>query len=155
MRIHRGGHRRRRLLHHAFTIIEALVAVGVVGVVVLAMYGGLSSVFTMIRMARENQRATQIMVEKMETVRLYNWDQINSNGFIPRAFQAHYYSLNGTNSGTVYDGAITITSAPLNTTYSNTLRMVVVDIIWMSGQLPRSRQIRSYVSQYGLQNYVY
>ena len=155
MRIHQGGHRRRQLFQPAFTFIEAVVALGAVGVVALAMYAGLSSVFTLIRMSRENQRATQIMVEKMETVRLYNWDQINSNGFIPRAFQSHYYSANGTNHGTVYNGAITITSAPLDTTYSNTLRLVIVDINWTSGQTPRTRQIRSYVSQYGLQNYVY
>ena len=155
MRVHRGGHRRRRRFQHAFTFLEAVVSLAAVGVVVLAMYAGLSSVFTMIRMARENQRATQIMVEKMETVRLYNWDQINSNGFIPRSFQAYYYSANGTNTGTVYDGTITITNAPLDTAYSNTLRLVIVDINWMSAQTPRSRQIRSYVSQYGLQNYVY
>lgn len=113
MRIHRGGvHARRKTAYQAFTFLEAVVAVGAVGVLALALYAGLSSVFTMVRMSRENQRATQIMVEKMETVRLYNWDQINSNGFIPRGFQAYYYPANGTNCGTVYDGTITITRSP-------------------------------------------
>jgi type II secretory pathway pseudopilin PulG len=122
MNLQRGGHRTRSMADHAFTLIEALVALGAVGVVVLAMYAGLSSVFKLVRMSRENQRATQIMVEKLETVRLNNWAQINSNGFIPRAFQAYYHTANGTNHRTVYDGAITITSAPLDTTYSNFLR---------------------------------
>src|SRR5882672_783086 len=86
----------------AFTFVEVIIAMAAVGVVVVALYLGISSGFSIIRLARENLRATQIMVEKMETVRLYNWDQINSNGCIPRAFAKLSLSGNGQFTGAIY-----------------------------------------------------
>ena len=66
-----------------YTVIEALVAMGVVGLLVVALYAGMTSATISVRLARENHRATQIMDEKTELVRLLTWDQINSNGFVP------------------------------------------------------------------------
>jgi len=73
-----------------FSLIEATIGLGIIGTVVGAMLSGIANgTFTM-RMARENLRATQIMLEKVETIRLYSWDQINSNGFIPTTFTNLY-----------------------------------------------------------------
>lgn len=139
-----------------FTFVETFVAMFVVGLVVIALYGGMTSGFSVIRIARENQRATQILVEKMETIRLYNWDQITaSSNFIPRTFETYYYSGDRTNTGVLYRGSISINPAPVTEGYSNTLREIVVDIEWTERGLPRQREIRTFVSQYGLQNYVY
>jgi len=61
---------------------------GMIGTVVAAILSGImTGTFTM-RMARENLRATQIMLEKVETIRLYSWNQVTSNGFIPTDFVA-------------------------------------------------------------------
>ena len=139
----------------AFTFVEVLVAMGAVGVAVLSLYAGMSSGFSVLRMARENLRATQIMVEKMETVRLYNWDEISSNGFVPTNFQAPYYVEGGVTSPPIYSGTITISSPSMGTTYSSDLKKITVDINWTSSDLPRQRRITTFVSRYGLQNYIY
>src|SRR5213593_5012735 len=110
-----------------FTFVEVLVAMGALGVMVIALYAGISAGFSLIRMARENLRATQVMVEKMETVRLYNWDQICSNGYMPSPFEAPYYCEGGVTSPPIYYGTIIITNAPVTTAYSNSLKLVVVD----------------------------
>src|SRR6266487_2661671 len=76
----------------AFSLVEVTVGLGIIGTVVGAMLSGImTGTFTM-RMARENLRATQIMLEKVETIRLYSWDQVNNkNGFnIPTDFTATY-----------------------------------------------------------------
>src|SRR5438128_11460317 len=109
-----------------FTFVEVLVAMGALGVAVVALYSGITGGFSVIRIARENLRATQVMVEKMETVRLYNWDQICSNGFVPSVFQAPYYSEGGVTSPPIYYGTITITNAPLTTSYGTNVKMVLV-----------------------------
>src|SRR5690242_4531464 len=81
----------------AFSTMEVLVGVMVCGIVFVGLYSGLSSGFSFIQLARENLRGTQIMEEKMETLRLYRWDQINQSGFIPTNFVDTFYPL-GTNS---------------------------------------------------------
>src|SRR5687767_14388252 len=62
--------------HRAFSIIEVLVALAIAGVLFTSLYAGISAGFVVIETARENLRATQIMVEKLETIRLYTWEQI-------------------------------------------------------------------------------
>ena len=140
-----------------FTLVEAAVAAGVIGVLAAGLYTGMAHTTFDVRLARENERATQIMVEKMELIRLYNWDQINSNGFIPLTFTAPYYD-DGTNSaspGPTYTGAVSIASFPgRHAAYSNDLRVVTIDLNWASGKLARKRSLTTYVSRYGLQNYL-
>src|SRR5260370_39091799 len=101
----------------AFTIIEAIVAMAIVGFMVIALYSGITSGFVSVRFARENLRATQIMVEKMEVIRLCTWDQVNSNGFIPTNFTAPYFRQGFTTNsymstlsqGLTYTGVISVT----------------------------------------------
>ena len=76
--------------HAAFSITEVLVAISIVGVLFLSLYGGITSGFAVVNLARETC-ANQIVLEKMETIRLYTWDQINSNGFIAPTFTASFY----------------------------------------------------------------
>ena len=115
--------------------------------------GFTSGLFTM-QLARENLRATQIMLERMETIRLYSWDQVNSNGFVSPTFTA-YYDPNSSNPGAVYAGTMEISDAPISSTYSNDMKQVTVKLNWMTGGLHRSRQFTSYISRCGLQNYIY
>jgi type II secretory pathway pseudopilin PulG len=136
------------------TLVDALVGILGVGMVCGAVLSGLTSgTFTM-RMARENLRATQILLEKAETIRLYNWDQINSNGFIPTNFTVAY-DPNSTNSGCTYTGTFTLTKPTFNATYTNDLRLLTVQVSWKSGGLQRSRSFRTYISHYGIQDYIY
>jgi prepilin-type N-terminal cleavage/methylation domain-containing protein len=139
----------------AFSLIEVMVAVAIVGVLFVSLYTGITSGFGVISLARENLRATQILQEKMETIRLYNWDQINTAGFIPSSFTAPFFPEGQTNVGVIYNGTMLITNAPIAETYSNDLRLVVLEVRWISGQIERHREMRTFVARHGLQNYIY
>jgi type II secretory pathway pseudopilin PulG len=147
---------RRKLA--AFSLLEATVGMGVIGAVVGAMLTGITTgTFTM-RMARENLRATQIMLEKVETIRLYNWDQVTTN-FIPASFTNTYdpQSVAGS-QGLQYIGTLTISPVDPNlfsSSYSNQMRLVTVHLAWQTGGLQRSRDFTSYIAQNGLQDYIY
>jgi len=54
----------------AYSFIELLVAMAVLGVMFVSLYSGFSAGFAIIELARENLRATQILQEKMETTSL-------------------------------------------------------------------------------------
>ena len=50
---------------------------------------------------------------------------------------------------------VTVTNAPITESYSNDLRMIQIQLTWKSGGVLHKRQATTFVSQYGLQRYVY
>ena len=145
---------RRRLA--AFSLVEVTVGMGVIGTAVVALFSGFTSGYFTMEMARENLRATQIMLEKTETLRLYNWDQVNKPGFITASFTAPYDpTATNLNTGIIYNGTVTISAAPVPTSYSNDMRMVTVGLNWKTGKVNRNRTFTTYIARNGLQNYIY
>ncbi len=141
----------------AFSLMDALFAMAVAGFMFLALYAGLAFGFKVIKMARENTRATQIMLEKMETIRLYTWNQITNPGFIPtNQFVVPYYSVGATNTSLLYTGRISIAPCPIATTYAGNMRKVTIRVDWLPyDSTNRSRTMSTYVTRNGLQNYVW
>src|SRR5258708_28961554 len=132
----------------AFTFVEAIVAMGITGTLALALYAGMTSATFSIRMARENLRATQIMVEKMECLRLFTWDQINDPTYVPATFTDVYYddATTNNNGGPIYTRSISIDGFPLaDRNYSNDLRLITVTLNWASGSLARRRTRNTYL----------
>jgi len=142
---------------NAFTLVDALFAMAVAGVMFLALYAGLAFGFRIIKMSRENTRATQIMLEKMETIRLYKWEQVTNTGFIPtNTFLVPYYSIGGTNTSLMYTGRVSIQPSGLPWTYADDMRRVTVRIDWSSmGGTNRTRTMTTFVTRNGMQSYVY
>lgn len=141
----------------AFTLVEVMVASTLIGIMVLAFMGSFSTCFQNIQLDRENSRAAQILLEKTELLRLYNWDQIvgnDTNTVVPATFSMPFYPDNN-NGGFLYTGTVLITNAPVTETYSNDMRFVTINLTWKSGNVQRTRTMSSYVSKYGLQNYIY
>ena len=139
-----------------YTLPEMLIASGVIGVSFLAIFGAFSCGFKIIEFNREDTRATQILEEKTEMLRLYNWDQVNAAGFIPSTFTAGYCDSVTNLGGTTYSGTVSITTPTLSdANYSNDLRMVRIQLSWNSGGVSHSRNVTTLVSKYGVQNYVY
>ena len=140
-----------------FSLMEVTMGMGLIGVVTGAMLTGISSGFFTMQMARENQRATQIMLEKVETIRLYNWDQINTAGFIPPTFTSAYdpQAAGGGAQGLVYNGTLTISDAPVSSTYSPDMKQVRVQVNWKTGTIQRQREFTTYIARNGLQSYIY
>src|SRR5437016_7644737 len=95
----------------AYSVVEVLVAVFLLGTLTVALFGAFSSGLAIVQLERENLRATQILVQKMETVRLFTWSQlINATNKFTSTF-TDYYNPAATNKGTMYQGFIT-TNAP-------------------------------------------
>ena len=157
LRLMNGGNRSQ-----GFTMVEALFAMGMAGIMFVALYSGLGFGFKIIKTAREDSRATQIMVQQMETIRLYTWNQITNDGFIPtNKFPIPYYSVNGTNSSLMYTGQIKIANCPaawyfVGPNYAANMKKVTVRLDWGTlGNTNHTRIMSTYVTRNGLQNYVY
>ena len=145
----------------AYSITEVLVGAAIFGLGFVSLLGGISSGFMFTQVAREDLRATQIMLERMETIRLYSWNQINgSNSFvIPVNFTNAYYppGISSNAGGIYYTGQISIASATnLGTAYyTNAMRQIQVSLQWSDGKILRTRSMSTLVGSNGIQNYIY
>jgi type II secretory pathway pseudopilin PulG len=139
-----------------FSIVEVSVGMGIIGTASVALFSGFTTGFFTRQMARENLRATQIMLERTETLRLYSWDQLTLPGFI-QADDEEKYDPNAPagSQGLTYRVHVDIDAVPITTAYSDDMRMVTVSLNWNTGAIPRSRSFTTYIARNGLQNYIY
>ena len=139
------------------TIVEIVISTCILSIMAAGIIGCFTYGFYVMELARENQRATQIILEKFETVRLYNWDQVRTPGFIPASFDDVYDPQAGTGAGGVaYHGTVTVTNVPFTASYSTNMRQLVISLSWTSSKnLTRTRSMSTLVARDGVQNYVY
>src|SRR4051812_24160035 len=143
----------RRAAARGFTMVETLFAMMIVGILVVVLYTAIATSVSWVRMCQENELATQILSEKLDTIRLYNWDQMASNGFIQTNFTVGI-DPQQTNSIAYYTGTVVIAQSPVTEIYSTNLLQVTVNLAWVSGSRPQTRSMNTFVTRYGLQSYV-
>lgn len=139
--------------HNAFTLVELLFSFMLFGVSFAAMCLAIAFSISVTRTSRESARASQIMIEKMEYMRLYTWQQLTNGTSVPQTF-TEYLEPSATNRGTAFSGRVSIAPVPFNNNCSTNLRLVTISVNWNS-KMPQSRQMQTFVARSGLQQYVY
>ncbi len=145
----------------AYTLAEVVVALFLLGLSTVSLFAAFSSGVMLVQLARENLRATQILTQKMELVRLFTWEQVADPIQAAPIFN-ELYDPAGPNPGVAYQGFVSVTDAPLGSPadYRDNLRMVTVTVCWTNylrgstTPIPRSRQMQTCVARYGLQSYL-
>jgi len=142
-----------------FTITEVVFGFAIFGIVFAALLAGLTLNVSTVKSARETVRATQIMEDKLDTLRLYSWEQITTPGFITNQFYVPFSPTNALAAaegpGVTYTGLITIATSPLTESYQTNIMRITIDLYWPSSTHVRHAQMSTFVSKYGLQGYVY
>src|SRR5689334_7324482 len=113
----------------AYTLPELLVATFVTGVFVISLYAGFGSGFSLLRLAREDARATEIIQQKIETLRLCPWSDLPS---FPASFNEPYDPLASTNDpqAMTFSGTILLTTPNISASYATNLRLVTITVFW-------------------------
>ncbi len=142
-----------------FTLVEAIVATLVAAVVLPAFYASLAAGFASMKAAREDLRATQVILQRMEAIRLSPYKTLQDPAAYP-AKSTEYYSESGKTNG-AGGTAYTISyswAAPGSTYFSPSYRsnvlLVTVAASWNQGNVQHSRSMQTYVARYGIQRYV-
>src|SRR5437773_9944055 len=93
----------------AFTLAEVMVGISIMSIMFLTLYLGFTQGFGVVQGSGENLRATQILHQQAEVIRLYTCDQIDpAAGWIPPTTTWAFDPLGGTahegitNTGTVH-----------------------------------------------------
>ncbi|HEX9047345.1 MAG TPA: hypothetical protein VF988_09990 [Verrucomicrobiae bacterium] len=119
------------------------------------------------RLSRENTRATQILLDKMECVRLYQWQQLTNPAILVPNFVNWTYestnagAVNAVGKGTCYVGNIKVTTPVpglAGTAYADKLAMVTVTVSWNSGNTnltpTHTRTMSTYYSRIGMESVI-
>jgi len=142
-----------------FTLVENVVALSIVAIMLTSLYGGFASGFSTMCTSREAQRATQIMLTKLETVRLSNYTLLSDKGYNPTSFTDYFDPKNVANGagGIVYTGTFT-PSVPLAGTipesYRTNMTLITVSVSWTSGKVQHTRTMQTYAARDGIESYV-
>lgn len=145
----------------AFTFVEVLISTAIMLVLFTSLFAGLTMGLSVTQLTRENLRATQIMLDKLEGARLYSWSELTNTAFLKSTFTNwffetnNYETINAQGNGTLYTGVVSVSSAPFSTSYSPSCRLVTVRVGWVSGNISRSRSMCTIFAEKGLQNYIY
>ena len=73
-----------------FSLLEAIIGMAVIGILITALYSALSSGFATEQLDREDFRATQIMIEKMDQLRVISWEELLDPTITPTSFDASF-----------------------------------------------------------------
>jgi len=150
-----------------YTLAEVMISIFLLATMMISLYAGFYSGFAIAKLSRENLRATQIMVQKLEAVRIYNWKQVTNSAMLPTTFVDYYNPAGVSNNtyGAYYQGLVSVAS-PLTDTipaaYNDKMRTVTVTVYWTNyltqpstNKIVRSRTMQTLVARYGMQDYIY
>ncbi len=141
------------------TLAEVVVAVLILMIVASAFYAALSFGFGLMDTTRQELRATQILTQKAETLRLCTWEQLGnfsfSDTYDPQAGSTQ-------SKGTIFSGTVSTNAASAvnsGASYKPNMRLVTIDLYWTNyckgKRIVQNRTFRTEVARYGIQNYIW
>ena len=145
----------------AFTLVEVIVSAGLLGIMMIVIYPAFIFGFASVKTTREDERATQIVTQKLEAIRLCTWAQLTN---YPATFKDYYNPLGLTNNtaGAVYYGTMSTTAPYANLTtesYKSQVHLITMSVTWTNyiGKVAagHTRQMQTLSAYYGLQNYIW
>src|SRR2546426_8121393 len=97
----------------AYTLPEVMMGIIIMSIMFVTLYAGFTQGFGVVQASRENLRATQILQQHSEVIRLYTWEQL-TNGTIPSTKTWTFYPMGAPGSkGVTYTGTIQVAAAPM------------------------------------------
>ncbi len=153
-----SGDRRPPVSQSAFTLVETVVATLLAAIVLASFYAAVATGFGMVQTTREDLRATQVILQRMEAIRLSPYKLLQDPTAYPTNLTEYYSASGQTNGarGALY--TVTYTWAPgpasLPPSYRTNVLLVTVQAAWKSGKNQHTRSMQTYVARYGIQRYV-
>src|SRR5262249_21598537 len=124
----------------------------------LALYAAFAAGFSMVQVTREDLRATQILLQQMEAIRLSGYDQVANPAYYPTNSTVYFDNQDQASGhgGAAYTVAFSAVPGPagLPLTYKANVMLVTVTASWTNGNVLRSRSMKTYVARSGIQHYV-
>ena len=137
----------QRRRYAAFTLIEVAIGMALTGIGIAALYAAISSSFSMMNATRQNLQATQLIIDRLETVRLAGWNNLTNTALLPPTTTTNWDAL-----GITYSIRMDVTQPTFS--YADDMRLVKMTVQWTNANVAQSREVQTYVSKYGIQSFL-
>jgi type II secretory pathway pseudopilin PulG len=134
--------------NQAWSLAEVMVAVMILALVLVSVFAGFGLGFGIIKSTREDLRATQILTQKIEGIRLCTWSQLTTQ--CPTSFTETYAIVGGGSNN------------DLPAAYRDKVKLITVTVTWTTSKaglyqstVTHTRSMQTESAFYGLQNYLY
>lgn len=144
-----------------FTLVEIICAVAVASIMIAVLFRTFTMGFSILKVTREDLRATQILLQKTEAFRLFTWPQLTN---CPTTFTEYYYPAGTTNgsAGTLYFGTITptgtATNIPDTAPYKANVHLITITVTWTNEfaghQVGHTRMMQTMNAFGGMESYL-
>jgi len=138
--------------------VETVVATFTTAIMTLALYVCFAGGFAMVKVTREDLRATQIALERMEAIRLSPYSQLTNTTLFPTNSTVYFDEAGKSTGkgGVPYTITFKTAAAPatMSPAYRANVLAVTVGVSWKSGNIQRDRSMQTYVAKSGIQGYV-
>ena len=140
-----------------FTLAEAMVCVAIGAVLVTALYGGITFSYSTIKLSREDLRATQLLVEQMENLRLTQYTSlgnVTTNVPFGNGSTGNFYKISiSTAVPAASDFLVPGASGPA-VYYTNAMLRITATATWTNGNIQRVRSLQTFAAKNGIQSYI-
>ena len=153
------------MMQRGYTFIEVMAATAILGFVAGSIYWGLAAGNVLIQSTREDLRATQVMLQKLEAIRLFTWSQLgDTNNYLTSNFVEDYDPSGATNSSggvkyRCYVSASTPAVGEVSEAYRTNMRTITVTLYWTNysgaAAIVHKREMQTRVAHNGMQNYIW
>lgn len=142
-----------------FSLIENVVSLTIVAVMLTSLYASFASGFSTVRVSRENMRATQILLTKLESVRVSSYDKLTNSAYYPASFTEYFDPKDKAagGAGVVYQGAYTASVPAVGTlpeSYRTNMLLITVSLNWTAGNTQHTRSMQTYAARDGMAGFV-
>ena len=151
----------RRRCEAAFSLVELAIGVAILGLVIGGVYSGMVAQYALVRTNTDKLQAEQILVGKLDLIRLYSWNQITNSllqvtnvAALSNSIASTFVSTSNDGSSNVFSGQVTVSPPDMTETYTSSVVMVTVQLTWTISSGVFSNSASTLVSQYGLHNYI-
>lgn len=151
--------RTRRRSACGFTLVEVICAIAIGAISASVLFVGFDMGYGILQNTRDDLRATQILLQKTEAIRLFKWQDLSN---APTSFQEYYYPSGTTNGtqGSLFYGTLNATGyptdiIPASTGYVTNIHLVTITVNWTNGVHAHSRTMQTLNAAQGMQNYLY
>ncbi len=134
----------------------------IASIAIAALFSAFSNGYAILRLTRDDLRATQILTQKTEAIRLLTWKELSN---CPTSFQDYFYPpglTNGTQGTTFYETITPFgdpTNIPTSASYRANIHLITINVAWTNiinqKAVPHLRQTQTMLANDGMQTYIY